>query len=131
MIPTNEAVLDLVAEHLRAQLAGDWHRPHVLASVASSATLGRTTRRLTAAGAESRPAEASHPLIQRYPKRSRAERLLGNLDVLDARWRPMLERLASGYTRTEIGEQLGVPRKAVAQALEQALAAARMFLLAH
>jgi DNA-binding NarL/FixJ family response regulator len=126
VIPTDTNVLDLVAEHLRRELAGAWQRPHALTAIESLALIETGGQTVTAR--QSRPHATGRPLIRQL-RDTRAGRLLADLEVLNPRWRVVLERFAAGYSRKDIAEQLGLTQHQAGVELKQALAAGRMHLL--
>lgn len=128
LIPTERNVRDLVAEHLRQRMAGDWSRPHVLAAVEMNGAAVLATRRTTAAGRQTRRPGTSRPLI-RDPRTSRAERLLADLALLEPRWRVAVELHAAGYTRKDIAGRLRIDQRNASALLAAAMAASRMHLL--
>jgi DNA-binding CsgD family transcriptional regulator len=128
VIPSEANVIDLVADHLRTQKAGDWNRPPALTAVEMNGAALVSTKCTTAAGRQARRPGTSRPLI-RDPRTSRAERLLADLHLLNPRWRVAVELFASGYTRKDIARRLRIDQRNASALLAAAMAAARMHLL--
>lgn len=126
VIPTADQVVELVEAYLRETTSQAWARCHPLESVRE---LHLTRSGATAIAKESRRPMASRPLAK--PLRGApllADRMLRELEVLNARYRQVLELRACGLTHQELAKAMKLSKSTVAILLEGATAAGRMWL---